>query len=81
MPTPRKAQRQKLASEGKAQKKSVRGAGRGAYPTDTHGRAVAAKGRATQALKGGRISKATELSIDRRADRELGKTKRKRQAR
>lgn len=78
MPTPRKAQRQRLAREGKAQTRDAKGAKVGSYPTDTHGRAVAAKGRATTALMAGRISKATEKSIDQRADRELGKTKRKR---
>jgi len=43
------------------------------YPVDTKGRAVAAKGRATQAVKAGRMSKGEEARIDAKADRKLGK--------
>lgn len=43
------------------------------YPTDTKGRAVAAKGRATQAVKAGRMSKSTEAKIDAKANRKLDK--------
>jgi hypothetical protein len=43
------------------------------YPVDTKGRAVAAKGRATQAVKAGRMSKAEESRIDAKANRKLGK--------
>jgi hypothetical protein len=43
------------------------------YPTNTRGRAVAAKGRATQAVKAGRMSPATEAKIDAQANRKLGK--------
>jgi hypothetical protein len=70
---PRKAQRMRLAAEGKAQRKSVPGAKKGAYPTDTKGRARSAKSRASHAESVGRISAATERSIDARADKELGK--------
>jgi len=41
------------------------------YPVDTKGRAVAAKGRATQAVKAGRMSKGEEARIDAKADRKL----------
>ena len=78
MAPPRKAERARLASEGKAQKKAARGAKIGSYPTDTKGRARAAKGYATKAVEAGRMSKGTERGIDRRADRELGKSKAKR---
>lgn len=61
-PTARR--RRTLASEGKANKD-------GSYPTDTKGRAVAAKGRATQAVNAGRMGKAEERRIDARANREL----------
>jgi hypothetical protein len=43
------------------------------YPVDTKGRAVAAKGRATQAVKAGRMSKGEESRIDAKANRKLGK--------
>lgn len=72
MATPTVAKRGRLAKAGKAQAKSVPGAKTGSYPTDTKGRAVAAKGRATTAEKSGRISGATERSIDARANRTLG---------
>lgn len=45
--------------------------GKRAYPVDTRGRAVAAKGRATQAYKKGRISKATKNRIHAKANRRL----------
>jgi hypothetical protein len=73
MAPPRKAERMKLAKAGKAEGKSMPGAKKGSYPTDTKGRAVAAKGYATKAVEAGRMSKATERGIDRRADKELGK--------
>jgi hypothetical protein len=60
------ARRKTLAREGKANPN-------GGYPTDTKGRAVAAKGRATDAVKAGRMSDAEEKKIDARANRELGK--------
>lgn len=41
------------------------------YPVDTEGRAVAAKGRATQAVKAGRMSVSTEEKIDAKANRKL----------
>ncbi|HXU04965.1 MAG TPA: hypothetical protein VN903_28590 [Polyangia bacterium] len=43
------------------------------YPTNTPGRAVAAKGRATQAVKAGRMSPAMAARIDAQANRKLGK--------
>lgn len=72
MAPPRKAERMKLAAKGKAQSRAAPGAKVGSYPTDTPGRAVAAKGYAKQAVEAGRMSAATERGIDRRADRELG---------
>lgn len=75
MPAPRKAERERLAAKGKAQRVAKPGAARGSYPTDTKGRAVAAKGRATDAVRAGRMSTSTERGIDRRADAELGKTR------
>lgn len=72
---PTVAQRKRLAAKGKAQAKPAKGAPRGSYPTDTKGRARAAKSRASHAEKVGRMSAATERSIDARADRELGKRK------
>ena len=73
MAPPRKAERARLASQGKAQTQSAPGAPRGSYPTNTPGRAVAAKGYATKAVEAGRMSAATERGIDARANRELGK--------
>ena len=73
MAAPRKAERQRLAAKGKAQTRSEPGAPRGSYPTNTKGRAAAAKGYATKAVRSGRISPTTERGIDARADRELGK--------
>lgn len=75
MAPPRKAERMKLAAAGKAQGKSSRGAPKGSYPTNTKGRAVAAKGYAKKAVNAGRMSVATEKGIDARANRELGKGK------
>ena len=66
MSPPNAARRRVLAREGKAEPG-------GGYPTDTHGRAVAAMGRATQAVKAGRMSGAKRAEIDRRANRELGR--------
>lgn len=68
MAGPRMAKRLKLAKEGKAEPG-------GGYPTDTRGRAVAAKGRATQAVKAGRMSSSKAREIKARANRELGKKK------
>jgi hypothetical protein len=76
MAPPRKAKRMQLAKEGKAEGKSVRGAKKGSYPTDTKGRARAAKSYASRAVNEGRMSVSTERGIDRRADAELRKGKR-----
>jgi hypothetical protein len=61
---PNAARRRVLASKGEANKD-------GSYPTDTKGRAVAAKGRATDAVRAGRMGKSEEKRIDARANREL----------
>lgn len=42
------------------------------YPMPDRGHAANAKARATQAVKAGRMSKATAEKIDRKADRVLG---------
>lgn len=68
MATPNAAKRKALARKGEANKD-------GSYPTDTRGRAVAAKGRATQAVKAGRMGASEEKKIDARANRKLGKGK------
>lgn len=73
MAAPRKAERQRLAKVGKAQSRAAKGAPVGSYPTNTKGRAVAAKGYARKAVEAGRMSASTERGIDRRADKELGK--------
>lgn len=73
MAPPRKAERMKLAAKGKAEGKSEPGAKRGSYPTNTKGRAVAAKAYSTKAVEAGRMSSSTKAGIDRRANRELGK--------
>jgi hypothetical protein len=65
MPPPNATKRKRLAKAGKANVD-------GSYPTDTPGRAVAAKGRATQAVKAGRMGTAEKSRIDARANRELG---------
>lgn len=75
MAAPRKAERMKLASKGEAEGKSVKGAPKGAYPTNSPGRAVAAKAYSTQAVEKGRMAPSTKASIDRRADKELAKSK------
>jgi hypothetical protein len=75
MAAPRKAERMKLAAKGKAEGKSVPGAKKGSYPTNTKGRAVAAKSYSTDAVKEGRMSESTKRGIDRRANRELAKGK------
>jgi hypothetical protein len=72
MAGPTVAKRKKLAKVGKAEGKSVRGARRGSYPTDTPKRARAAKAYASAAVNAGRMSAATEKGIDRRANKELG---------
>jgi hypothetical protein len=43
----------------------------GGYPVDTRGRAIAAKGRAKQAVNAGRMSPATEKKIDAKANARL----------
>jgi len=63
MAAPRKAERMRLAKEGKAQKD-------GSYPTNTPGRARAAKAYAERFA-----SPAKRARIDAQADRELGKGK------
>jgi hypothetical protein len=68
MATPNAAKRRELARKGEANRD-------GSYPTDTKGRAVAAKGRATQAVNAGRMGKSEEKRIDARANRELSKRK------
>ncbi len=65
MAAPNKARRAVLASEGRANKD-------GSYPTDTPGRAVAAKAYSTQAVEAGRMSPAQKARIDARANRALG---------
>lgn len=47
------------------------------YPVDTPGRAQAAKGRATQAVKAGRMSEGTAQKIRAKADRKLGRSKKR----
>jgi hypothetical protein len=69
MAPPTVAKRKTLAKQGK----SVKGATKGSYPTNTPGRAVAAKAYSTQAVKAGRMSAGTKAGIDARANRELGK--------
>lgn len=75
MAAPRKAERMRLAAKGKAETRSEPGAKRGSYPTNTPGRAVAAKSYSTDAVKAGRMSAATKRGIDARANRELKKSK------
>lgn len=48
------------------------------YPVDTKGRAVAAKGRATEAVEKGRMSRSEEAKIDAKANRVLGEKLEKR---
>ena len=66
MAPPNKARRKVLARAGKAEPD-------GGYPTDTKGRAVAAKAYSTQAVRAGRMSSSKKAEIDARANRELGK--------
>lgn len=72
MAPPRKAERMRLAEKGKAQTQPAAGAPRGSYPTNTPGRAVAAKAYSTKAVEAGRMSASTKRGIDARANRELG---------
>ncbi len=65
MATPGAARRRVLAAEGKANPD-------GSYPTDTPGRAVAAKAYSTDAVRAGRMSSAQKARIDARANRALG---------
>ena len=76
MAPPRKAERMRLASAGKAEGRGAPGAPKGSYPTNTPGRAVAAKSYSTQAVEAGRMSAGTKRAIDARANRELGKSDR-----
>lgn len=64
MAPPTVARRKVLAKQGKANPD-------GSYPTDTPGRAVAAKAYSTQAVKAGRMSGSEKSRIDARANREL----------
>lgn len=70
MAPPKAARRKVLAREGKANPD-------GSYPTDTKGRAVAAKAYSTDAVRSGRMSSGQKAKIDARANRELGKGKRR----
>lgn len=56
--------------------KDFAGPGR-SYPVEDKSHARNAKARASQAVNAGRMSKSTEAKIDRKADRVLGKGKRK----
>ena len=49
----------------------------GRYPVNDRAHAANAKARASQALKAGRMSKSTEAKIDAKANRVLGKGKKK----
>lgn len=71
---PRKAERQRLAAKGEAEGKSLKGAPRGSYPTNSPGRAVAAKSYSTKAVRAGRMAPATKTGIDKRANAELAKS-------
>lgn len=51
--------------------------GKRAYPMDTPGRAANAKGRAKTALKKGRMSRSTYNKIVAKANRKLGKGRKK----
>lgn len=51
--------------------------GKRKYPMDTKGRAANAKARATQQYKKGRISKSTKNKIHAKANRVLGKKRKK----
>lgn len=51
--------------------------GKRAYPMPDKSHAANAKARASQAVNAGRMSKSTESKIDAKADRVLGKGKRK----
>lgn len=64
MAAPNAARRRVLAKEGLANPD-------GSYPTDTPGRAVAAKAYSTQAVEAGRMSPAMKARIDARANRAL----------
>jgi len=45
------------------------------YPMQDKGHAVAAKSRATQMVKAGKLSKSAEAKIDKKANKVLGKKK------
>ncbi len=53
--------------------KDFAGPGR-SYPVEDRGRAIAAKSRASAAVNAGRMSKAEEARIDRKADAKLGRS-------
>lgn len=61
----------------KLPKKSFGIPGKRKYPMDTRGRAANAKARSTQQYKKGRISKSTKNKIHAKANRKLGKRKKK----
>ena len=61
----------------KAKKGKRGGAPRGAYPMPDKAHARNAKARASQMYKAGKLSAANKATIDRKADRILGKSKRK----
>jgi hypothetical protein len=63
--------RKHLPASDFALKKSPSGKPGGGYPVDTRGRAIAAKGRAKQAVNAGRMSVSTEKRIDAKANRKL----------
>lgn len=67
MAPPKVAERKRLAKAGKANPD-------GSYPTNTKGRAVAAKAYSTDAVKAGRMSGSEKANIDARANSELGKS-------
>ena len=52
--------------------KDFAGPGR-SYPVEDQGHAIAAKSRASAATNAGRMSKATEAKIDRKADRVIAR--------
>ncbi len=58
----------------KLPKDEFAGPGR-SYPIPDKAHAVDAKGRAAQAVKAGRMSKAEEAKIDAKADKVIGKAK------
>lgn len=47
------------------------------YPVDTHARAANAKARASQMVKKGKLSESSKAKIDSKANKVLGKSKKK----